>query len=166
MKVENEFLTALLRCRLMTEHMAIESFGLTAQEIESLVSEGLLDTQNFQVDERVEVFYSIQEEAEKRVKERVGFQGEMYRGFIELHDMRLMSFYLQLSPVERKSWNTRDDMTKQYRLPGTIDGSYTNKDGVLEGVEVLSKTAKPSAVEKAENFLKQTPIKKMNYLMY
>lgn len=164
--MKEEFLTALLQCHLMDARMAFAHFGLTEEELEDLVKQQVLAIELVQKGEELIRYYAVEERAERSVKEETGFKGEVYRGFIAEHDVRLMEFYLELQPTERKTWRTRDDMTKEYRLPGTIDGAFTNQEGIQEGVEVLSKNAKPSAVEKAENFLNQTPIKKMNYLTY
>lgn len=164
--MKQEFLTALLKCRLMDAKMANQYFGLTEEQLDEMVKNHILAIETVQKEEELIRYYTVEEKAERSLKEETSFKGEIYRGFIAEHDIRLMEFYLNLKPSVRSTWRTRDDMTKEYRLPGTIDGAFLNNEGVLEGVEVLSKTAKPSAIEKAENFLKQTPITKMNYLMY
>lgn len=164
--MKQEFLRALLRCRLMDAQMANHYFGLTEEQLEDMVKNHELEVETVQKEEKTVRYYAIDENAEKSVKELTGFQGEIYRGFIAEHDVRLMAYYLELPKTVRETWSTRDDMTKAYRISGTIDGSYTNEHGVIEGVEVLSKNAKPSAIEKAETFLNQTAITKMTYLTY
>jgi DNA-binding PadR family transcriptional regulator len=164
--LRNDLLKAFIRCRILDARIAQTAFGVSQEELDSMVEEKILVTEKVQKDTETLTYYVLTDKGEKVAKEKLSYTGEVYRGFILEHDLALMEFYLSLTTEEREGWLTRDDMTKQYRLPGTIDGAYVNKEGVLEGVEVLSRTAKPSAVEKAESFLNQTDIKKMNYLTY
>lgn len=164
--MRHEFLRALLQCGVMDARMANQHFGLTEEQLEDMVKSQELVVKTIEKEEKVLRYYTVEEKAEKNLKEQIGFSGEIYRGFIVEHDLRLMEFYLELHPTVRETWITRDDMTKEYRLPGTIDGAFVNESGVFEGVEVLGKNAKASTIEKAEKFLNQTPIKKMTYLTY
>jgi DNA-binding PadR family transcriptional regulator len=156
-----EFLKALGRCRVMNQSLATQT-GVSEEEIESFVERKVISREEV---EDVH-YYTLTEKGEKVLKEEVPSFGEIYRGFILEHDVCLMEFYLKRTEQEKESWLTRDDLIKKHRLPGTVDGAFINEEGQLEAVEVISKTAKPSVVEKTEAFLKEVNIEKMNYLLY
>ncbi|PLS19625.1 hypothetical protein CVD28_04195 [Bacillus sp. M6-12] len=161
-----ELLKALGRCRIIDKSLAEKWLGVTEEELESLKEQKLISVELVQDDLQVHSYYTLTEKGEKVLKEEVPAFGEIYRGFIVEHDLCLMEFYLKRTAEEKETWQTRDDMTKKYRLPGTLDGAFTNEKGEFEGVEVISKTAKPSVVEKAESFIKEVNIQRMNYLLY
>lgn len=161
-----ELLKALGRCRVANRAMTQTLLEVTEDEIQELISEKIISVESVQTDmEKIE-YFTLTEKGEKVLKEKVPDFREIYRGFILEHDLVLMEFYLKLSEDDKESWYTRDDLIKEFKYPGTVDGAFINENLEFEGVEVLSKTAKPSATEKTEAFLTHVQAKKMNYLFY
>lgn len=164
--MKKALLKAFGRCRVIDVAMAEASLDITEKELEEYVEQKWLARERVQEENDFRVCYALTEKGEALLRNECESFGEIYRGFILEHDLRLMAFYLERTETERESWMTRDDMTKQYKFPGTVDGAFINTTGRLEGVEVISKKSKPSAVEKNEAFVKHAGIKEMNYFLY
>lgn len=164
--MDKELLKALARCGAIELEMAKNQLGISKEQLDEWVEKKILIREWVQDKNDMRPCYRLAEKGEQLVKKYAPEIQEIYRGFILEHDLRLMEFYLKREPSERDSWLTRDDMIKKYQLPGTIDGAFINKNGEWEGIEVISRTAEFSSVEKAESFVKQAGIVKMNYIVY
>lgn len=165
--INNEILKVLSRCRLLDMRMGIKYLEITEEEIDGLVELELI-TKEFVQSEKFKVimYCEMTEKGEQYVKENLTEIDEIYRGFIFEHDLELSKVYLELTKEERDTWMTRDDMIKKYKFQGTIDGAFVNLSGEIEGVEILSGSAKSSAIGRAEAFLKHAEIANMRYILY
>lgn len=161
-----EFLKALGRCRVATKAMVQNDLKVSDKEVEELLENKIIVLESSQTEPETIEFFTLTEKGEKVLKQEVPTFNEIYRGVILEHDLVLMEFYLRLSQEDKDSWLTRDDLIKEFKFPRTVDGAFINANIELEAVEILSKTAKPSSVEKIEAFLKHVKAQKMNYLFY
>ncbi|WCK56994.1 hypothetical protein PP175_27780 (plasmid) [Aneurinibacillus sp. Ricciae_BoGa-3] len=161
-----EVIKALARCRIIELEMAQDYVGATEQALDEAVEKKWLAKEIVKENGKIKQYYTLTTKGEQFIKENLPEIKEIYRGFILEHDLNLMAFYLKRSKKEQDSWMTRDDLTKTYQFPGTVDGAFINKEGEKEAVEVMSTTAKPSSVEKTEAFVQHAGITKMNYILY
>lgn len=158
-----ELLQALARCRVVDG----STIDLPLEVFTELLKEKLIVKKEETGEENIDrVIYSLTDKGEVFIKQNIPEIKEIYRGFVLQQDLKLSDFYLRRSKAEKASWITRDDLIKKYKLPGTVDGAFINKDGKLEGVKTLSNTADYSAVEKIEKFLDATEIESITYIMF
>lgn len=163
---KEEFLKALARCRLMEADKAVDWFGLTGSDIDSLLSERLISTEKHEQGGESKSCYTLSEKGESYITHEVSDVNHVYRGFIAEQDLELMSFYAKLPLESRQTWITKDDYIVQYQQPGTVDGAYRDKEGNLVAIKVVSAKAPFSSVERVEQFLKHTGIEHIHYLTY
>ena len=166
MNTNRDILKALARCRVFDLNQAIKYLHVNEKELDLLCEEKILSKEYNKTDLNVMICYYLTGKGEQYVRQNLPEIREFYRGFILEHDLRLTEFYLELSPEEQASWLTRDDLIKQFKLSGAVDGAYINTSREFEGIEIMNKTGKPSTLEKTENFVAQSGIKRMNYILY
>lgn len=156
----------LARCGVMELKSAIKNLNLQEEDIDKYCKKGIIAKEFLEKYPKVITYYYMTNVGKDYIKQHLPEIHEFYQGFILEHDIKLSEFYLDLSPLERNTWITRDDMRKKYKLQGTLDGAFKNKENLFTGIEIMSKTAKASSVEVTESFVKAIDIKKMNYILY
>lgn len=164
--MKDQVLKVLARCRILEQSVMESKMSIEAIVADQLVEEKLVFKETVKEGFYLRRFYTLTDKGEAYVKKNVPGIKELYRGFVQEQDLELCRFYLDRSQEEQNSWITRDDLIKQYKLPGTVDGAFLNKDGELVGVKTISKTADFSAVERVETFLKATEIPHILYVIF
>lgn len=164
--MDNNIFATLARCRVLELQQAKKYLRVTEQELDLLCEVKLLSKEYIKNNFNVSICYYLTSKGEQYVHQNIRQIKELYRGFILEHDLRLCDFYLSRTVAEQESWMTRDDLIKKYKLNGAVDGAFTNINREFEGIEIMSKTAKPDTLEKTENFIAESGIQKMNYVLY
>lgn len=164
--MQEKILKLLARCSVLENNMALNKLNVGAEDLEKLCESELIVKLSQEVKGVLLTYYSLTEIGEEFIKANYPDFDEIYRGFILNHDLELSEFYLRRTEKERNSWITKDDMIKQYKLQGTLDGAFINENGEFEGIEVLKHSSSPSVVEKIEMFNKEIGIQQMNYMLY
>lgn len=162
----NEIMKVLARCGVMELKSAIKNLNVQEVEIDKYCKKGIIAKEFLEKYPKVTTYYRMTDVGRDYVKQHLPEIRELYQGFVLEHDIKLSEFYLDLSPSERNTWITRDDMSKKYKLRGTLDGAFKNKENLFTGIEIMSKTARASSVEATESFVKAIGIEKMNYILY
>ncbi|MBP1308895.1 DNA-binding MarR family transcriptional regulator [Paenibacillus sp. 1182] len=157
-----ELLETLARCRVV----ASSEMTIPSDVVKELTEEKLVVQKDFGEESSRKTIYMLTDKGEVYIKQNMPEIQEIYRGFVVEQDLALCDFYLRRNVDEKKSWITKDDLIKKYRLPGTVDGAFMNREGKLVGVKVLNQTANYAAVEKVEGFLKAAHIEFVHYIMF
>lgn len=155
-------LTAMARCRLMTEGMWKEHFSEDLAVFHSCSKENLIEAHT----KKEITFWELTDEGEKYIKENIEEVNECYRGFDIDQDISLLGFYSKLDEELKRSWVTKDDLIVKHRLPGTVDGVFINEKGETVGVKAVGNHANFSLIVRVESFLKETRIPQVIYLQY
>lgn len=164
--MKHELFKALARCRIIEGKMMEAYLNIPELVADEWVKEKLISRETKKEGFRLVNYYTLTSKGENYIKNHIPEIKELYRGFVLEHDLLLCEFYLKRNRKERDSWVTRDDLIKEFRLPGTVEGMFINQNGEKEAVKVLSQKADFSAVEKVERFLRAADIPKINYLIY
>lgn len=164
--MKDQVLKVLARCRILEGSVMESKMNIEAIVADQLVEEKLVFKETVKEGFYHRHFYTLTDKGETYVKKNVPEIKELYRGFVKEQDLELCRYYLERSEEEQNSWITRDDLIKQYKLPGTVDGAYLNENGELVGIKTIKKTADFSAVERVESFLKETGIPHVQYVVF
>lgn len=164
--MQEKILKTLARCGVLEHSKAIELLKVTEEDLKKLEESGKINKLIEIVNKKAIKYYVLTEVGEDFIKENYPEFGEIYRSFILKHDLELSDYYLNISEAEQETWMTKDDMIKKYKLKGTLDGAYINKNGEFQGIEVLKSTAKKETVENIEAFIRAVGIQQMYYILY
>ncbi|WCF11650.1 hypothetical protein NDS46_30350 (plasmid) [Paenibacillus thiaminolyticus] len=164
--MRNEVLSALARCRVAEATMLELGIGSCGSIIDSLLKDKFIKKKVMNYKAQDVNIYMLTDKGEGYIKNQMSEIKELYRGFVLEQDLALADFYFRRSKSERQTWITRDDFIKKYKLPGTVDGAFITEKGELQAVKVLSQNSGYEALKKVEDFLEQTEIPFIHYIVY
>ena len=146
-------LLAIANCGFMTDHIAKKHFSTSSKEIESLISNNLLErTGTYLIFGKATCIYTLTNESKEMFRE---LRKSLYKSDdtqLE-HDYILLKIYSSIDVSSQESWQNESELKAIYRR-NTCDGvfKFNNK---LIGVEVITKSYTKIAINEKMTFINE-----------
>lgn len=165
---DEKMLRAFRNCGRLSEAHLKKSLGMAAKRILNFQRDGYLDKATYLnlSNRKTELVYELTEKGKVFVESQLRLS-HFYKSRSTQHDLSVADKYLSITPEEQESWKTESEL-RQASLSHIInvgseslqrkidleekrisitDGAYTNKNGIVIAVEVVTSHYKPAEIE-------------------
>lgn len=151
---DNELLLGIARTGFINEDL-LKACGFPKTRFREHIKVGNVELKgNYMLYGCLTSIYQLSKKAKMRLRKE--FFVVPYRNSLSQleHSYCLAKIYWLLTPKERQTWITEDELKHKYKFDLTVDAMFLTKAGEKVGVEVITDTYTKEKIAKKEEFFK------------